>query len=85
VTVLSFSVPGYHAGLVSTQRSRVALPVAITFAVVIWLIADLNRPQEGTLPLNQQALVEVRASMRLSNNKRPRRNAVPCGGPRRHN
>lgn len=63
VTILSFAVLGYHAGLVSTRRSRAALPVAVTFAVVIWLIADLDRPREGTLTLSQQALVDVRASM----------------------
>jgi uncharacterized membrane protein len=45
------------------RRSPAILPVAVTFAVVIWLIADLDRPQEGTLPLSQQALVDVRASM----------------------
>ena len=63
VTILAFAVLGYHAGLVSTRRSPAALPVAVTFAVVIWLIADLDRPQEGTLTLSQQALVDVRASM----------------------
>jgi len=30
---------------------------------VIWLIADLDRPQEGALTVNQQALIDVRASM----------------------
>jgi hypothetical protein len=63
VTVLSFGLLGYHAGLVSTRRSPAILPVAVTFAVVIWLIADLDRPHEGTLTLNQQALVDVRRSM----------------------
>ena len=63
VTILSFAVLGYHAGLVSTRRSPAILPVAVTFAVVIWLIADLDRPQEGTLTLSQQALIDLRQSM----------------------
>jgi hypothetical protein len=63
VTILSFGLLGYHAGLVSSRRSPAILPVAITFAVVIWLIADLDRPHEGTLTLNQQALVDLRRSM----------------------
>ena len=63
VTILAFGLLGYHAGLVSTRRSPAILPVAITFAVVIWLIADLDRPHEGTLTLNQQALVDLRQSM----------------------
>lgn len=63
VTILSFSVLGYHAGLVGTRRSPAILSVAVTFAVVIWLIADLDRPQEGALTVGQEALVDVRASM----------------------
>ena len=63
VTTLSFGVLGYHAGLASTRRSPAILPVAVTFAVVIWLIADLDRPQEGSLTVNQQALIDVRRSM----------------------
>lgn len=59
VTILSFALLGYHAGLVSKRRSPAILPVAITFAVVIWLIADLDRPHEGTLTLSQQALHDV--------------------------
>jgi hypothetical protein len=63
VTVLSFGALGYHAGLGGRRRSPAILPVAFTFAVVIWLIADLDRPQEGTLTLNQQALADLRQSM----------------------
>jgi uncharacterized membrane protein len=49
-----------------TRRSPAIVPVAVTFAVVIWLIADLDRPQEGLLTLSQQALIDVRASMRAA-------------------
>lgn len=63
VTVLSFGLLGYHAGLGSTRRSPAILPVAVTFAVVIWLIADLDRPLEGTLTLSQQPLVDLRQAM----------------------
>lgn len=63
VTVLSFMVLGYHAGLVSGRRSPAILPVAITFAVVIWLIADLDRPREGTLTVSQAPLIDLRRSM----------------------
>jgi hypothetical protein len=63
VTILSFAVLGYHAGLAGTRRTPAILPVAVTFAIVIWLIADLDRPQEGALTVNRQALVDVRALM----------------------
>jgi hypothetical protein len=49
VAALSLATMGYHAGLAGTRRSLVILAVAFTFSVVIELIADLDRPQEGVL------------------------------------
>lgn len=63
VTALSFAALGYHAGLVRVRRSLALLPVALTFAVVIGLIADLDRPQEGTLTVSQEPLLDVLKSM----------------------
>lgn len=63
VTVLSFVALGYHAGLLRVRRSLAIVPVAFTFAVVIGLIADLDRPQEGTLTIGQEPLIDVLRSM----------------------
>ncbi|GAB3437648.1 hypothetical protein GCM10027320_24550 [Massilia solisilvae] len=63
VTVLSFAALGYHAGLARGRRSPAVLPVAFTFAVVIGLIADLDRPREGVLTVSQQPLLDLRQSM----------------------
>jgi hypothetical protein len=63
VTVLSFAALGYHAGLVRARRSSAILAVAFTFAVVIVLIADLDRPQEGTLTVSPEPLIDVLKSM----------------------
>jgi hypothetical protein len=63
VAVLSLAAMGYHAGLSGTSRSLAELAVAFTFAVVIGLIADLDRPQEGVLQVSQQALVDLHHSM----------------------
>ena len=49
VAALSLVTMGYHAGLAGMRRSLVILAVAFTFSVVIELIADLDRPQEGVL------------------------------------
>jgi hypothetical protein len=54
---------GYHAGIVGTRRSLAVLAVALTFSVVIELIADLDRPQEGVLKVSQQALIDLQRSM----------------------
>ena len=63
VAGLSLATMGYHAGLSGTRRSLAIVAVAVTFAVVIELIADLDRPQEGVLRVSQQALLDVQRSM----------------------
>jgi hypothetical protein len=63
IAALSLAAMGYHAGLVGTTRSLAVIVVAVTFSAVIALIADLDRPQEGTLTVSQQALIDVRQSM----------------------
>jgi hypothetical protein len=54
---------GYHAGLTSTARTLATLVLAFTFSVVLWLLADLDRPQEGLIKVSQQAMVDLRKSM----------------------
>ena len=63
IATLSLAAMGYHAGLSGTIRSLAAVLVAVTFSAVIALIADLDRPQEGSLTVSQQALIDVRQSM----------------------
>jgi hypothetical protein len=65
VAALSLATMGYHAGLSGTRRSLAILAVAVTFSVVIELIADLDRPQEGVLRVSQQALLDVQRSMNV--------------------
>jgi hypothetical protein len=55
---------GYQAGLSTTRRSPAMLILVLAFAVVLALIADLDRGHEGLLQVSQQALVDVQASMR---------------------
>jgi hypothetical protein len=64
ISVFSFAAMGYHSGLTGTTRSFVIIAVAFTFSVVIVLIADLDRSQEGTLRVSHQALVDLQRSMK---------------------
>jgi hypothetical protein len=63
VAVLSLTAMGYLEGLSGTRRSLAVVAVAVAFSVVIELIADLDRPQEGVLRVSQQALVDLQRSM----------------------
>jgi hypothetical protein len=63
LAVLSLGAMGYHAGLATSSRSPAVVAVALAFAAVIGLVADLDRPGEGLLTVSQQALIDVRESM----------------------
>jgi hypothetical protein len=63
IATLSLGAMGYHIGLVGTTRSFAIIVVAVSFSAVIALIADLDRPQEGTLTVSQQALIDLQQSM----------------------
>jgi hypothetical protein len=63
IATFSLATMGYHAGLVGARRSLAVLAVAFTFSVVIELIADLDRPQQGVLRVSQNALVDLQRSM----------------------
>jgi hypothetical protein len=54
---------GYQAGLTGKARSISFLILAVTFAVVLFLVADLDRPREGMLRVSQQALIDLRSMM----------------------
>ncbi len=63
VIILAMVSVGYQAGLAGTSRSLVTVGLALTFAVVMLLIADLDRPGEGLLRVSQQAMIDLRNQM----------------------
>jgi hypothetical protein len=63
VSVLSFGAMGYQAGLTGSARSPAIGAIALTFAMVIWLIVDLDRPQRGLLRVSQKPMIELRNMM----------------------
>jgi len=64
VAILSLAAMGYHAGVAGADRSFAELAVALTFAVVIGLIADLDRPHAGLLRVSQQGMIDLQQSMK---------------------
>jgi hypothetical protein len=63
VAALSFGSLGYHSGLTGARRSPIVLTLAITFAFVLWMVIDLDRPLEGFLRISQQPMIELRSTM----------------------
>lgn len=63
VAVLTMGAMGYHAGVAGTTRSLAGVAVVLSFTAVMLLIADLDRPREGLLRVNQQPLLDLRQSL----------------------
>jgi hypothetical protein len=63
LAVLSMGAVGYQAGLSTTRRSPAMIGLVLAFAVVLYLIADLDRGQEGFLRVSQQAMLDLQRTM----------------------
>jgi hypothetical protein len=66
LAVLGMASVGYQAGLSTTRRSPAMLGLVLAFSVVLSLIADLDRGQEGLLRISQQSLIDVQKSMQAT-------------------
>ena len=64
--MLGMAAVGYQSGLSATRRSPAMLALVLAFAVVLLLIADLDRGQEGLLRISQQSMLDLQKSMQPS-------------------
>jgi len=63
LAMLGMAAVGYQSGLAATRRSPAMLGLVVAFSLVLYLIADLDRGQEGLLRVSQQAMIDVQRSM----------------------
>lgn len=63
IAILAMVMVGYQKGLSSKSSVKITIVLALTFSVVIFLIADLDRPIEGTLRVNQKPILELQKKM----------------------
>lgn len=63
VTALTMAGVGYHEGLSQSRRSLAVLLLVSAFSIILTLVADLDRPQEGFLRVSQQAMIDVQKMM----------------------
>jgi hypothetical protein len=64
VTILTMAGVGYHGGLTKSKRSLAIVVLVLTFSAIMLLVVDLDRPQEGLLKVSQQAMVDLRNTMK---------------------
>jgi hypothetical protein len=55
---------GYHTRLTGSRRSLAVVLLVLGFSSVLYLIADLDRPGQGMLRVSQQAMIDLRRSMK---------------------
>jgi len=61
---LAMAAVGYQAGIAATRRSPAMLALVLAFSGVLFMIADLDRPQQGFLMVGQQPMLDLQAGMR---------------------
>ena len=59
VAFLGLVMLGYHAGVSGARSRPVTLALILSFAAVMVLIADLDRPGQGLFRVNQQAMLDL--------------------------
>lgn len=63
ITVLAMAEMGYQMGLAGNRRALSTPAFAVAYALVMLLIADLDRPLSGWVRSSQQPIIELRRSM----------------------
>ena len=63
MAVLSMAVTGYQAGLTTTRSSFATWTLALSFAFVMTLITDLDRPRTVLFQSNQDLMIELHSRM----------------------
>jgi hypothetical protein len=63
LVVIAMTGVGYQTGIAGSKRTWATLILAFSFALVIALIADLDRPQSGLVQVTQQPLEDLQVWM----------------------
>jgi hypothetical protein len=63
LSLLGVAVVGYQMVLTDTRHSPAMIALVLAFACVLYLIADLDRGQEGLLHISQQSMIDLKQSM----------------------
>lgn len=60
ISTLTMITMGIQVGLVGKRRLVAVTPLALAFAVLVTVIADLDRPQKGLITVGQNSMVELK-------------------------
>jgi hypothetical protein len=63
LVALGMIAVGYQTGITGSRRTWAMLILALSFSLVIALIAELDRPQSGLITVTQRPLEDLRVWM----------------------
>ncbi|MCB1786898.1 MAG: hypothetical protein H6955_19010 [Chromatiaceae bacterium] len=63
ITLLTMATLGIQAGLSGKRRMAAVVPLTVAFAVLVTLVIDLNRPQQGLIKVSQASMIGLQQSM----------------------
>lgn len=63
VTFVSMAGVGYQAAFANSRRTLVTFLLVLNFSAITALVSDLDRPKDGFLRVDQQAMTELRRTM----------------------
>ena len=67
VLLLSMVGMGYHSGMKGARSPVPTAALAVSFSMVLFLIADLDRPSSGLVMTDQASMIELGARLQRSN------------------
>lgn len=63
ITILTSLTLGVHVGSTGKRWLVAVVPFSVSFAVLITLVVDLNRPQGGFMNVSQQPMIDLQTTM----------------------
>ena len=63
LALLSMASVGYQAALTTTRRSPAMIGLVLIFTIVLWIITDLDRGQEGLLRISDRSMLDLQKTM----------------------
>ncbi|MCG2837523.1 hypothetical protein L6J37_11850 [Photobacterium sp. WH77] len=63
ITALAMIALGTQVGYSGKRRLIAVIPLLLAFAVLVTLVVDLNRPQNGLIKVSQQSMVDLQNGM----------------------
>jgi hypothetical protein len=63
ITALTMTTLGVLVGFTGKRRQAVVVALSLAFAVLVSLVADLDRPQSGLITVGQQSMISLQSSM----------------------